>query len=297
MSSSATLVQVLVTGAAGQVGRALQATVPDGVTLHAMSSTGLDITDTAAVQSTIDRLRPDVIINAAAYTAVDRAESEPELAFRVNRDGAANLAMAGSRQGARMIHLSTDYVFDGKQDEPYAPNAMCNPLGVYGASKRAGEEAVLKFGGQRATVVRTSWVYSSTGTNFVRTMLRLMAERDELRVVDDQVGRPTWAGGLAEALWSMAIRPASVDIAHWTDEGVTTWHGLAEATLEGALERGLLTRRVDVHAIPTVEFPTPAPRPRSSVLDISSARAVFGREPAHWRDTLSLMLEELCRAA
>ncbi len=297
MNSSATSVRVLVTGAAGQVGRALQATVPGGVVIHAMPSTALDITDAAAVHSTIDRLCPDVIINAAAYTAVDRAESEPELAYRVNRDGAANLAMAGNRQGARIIHISTDYVFDGKQDEPYAPDATCHPIGVYGASKRAGEMAVLEHGGAGATVVRTSWVHSSTGTNFVRTMLRLMAERTELRVVDDQVGRPTWAGGLAEALWAMALRPASVDIAHWADEGVTTWHGLAEATLEGALECGLLTRRIEVHAIPTAEFPTRAPRPRSSVLDISSAKAVFGREPAHWRDTLSLMLEELCRAA
>ncbi len=207
------------------------------------------------------------------------------------------LAMAGSRRGARIIHLSTDYVFDGAQREPYPPDAACHPAGVYGASKRAGELAVLEHGGAGACVVRTSWVYSSTGSNFVRTMLRLMAERTEVRVVDDQHGRPTWADGLARALWSLARRPSPVPIAHWTDAGSTTWHGFAEAIHEGALSRGLLTRRVAIHAIPTAEYPTPAARPLFSVLDVSSAGAVFGQEPVHWRDSLSLMLEDICSAA
>jgi dTDP-4-dehydrorhamnose reductase len=287
--------RVLLTGAAGQVGVAVQQRAPTGVVLHALDSAALDITNQDAVRATVTRLCPDVILNAAAYTAVDQAESEPERAFRVNREGAAYLAAAASSIGARMIQISTDFVFDGAQRTPYRPDASCRPLNVYGASKRAGEEVVLELGGTPATVIRTSWVYAARGQNFVRTMLRLMRDRREVRVVNDQVGSPTWATGLADALWSLARRRELAGVFHWADAGAASWYDLACAIQEEGASLGLLSGHVTVEPIPGAEFPTPARRPPFSVLDTSYSARELGLEPVPWRDNLRKMLEGLPR--
>lgn len=288
--------RVVLTGAAGQVGLAIQHRTPAGVMLHALDSSMLDITDQGAVQAMMDELHPDAVLNAAAYTAVDRAESEPERVFRVNRDGAAHLAAAAGNIGARMIQLSTDFVFDGAQRVPYHTEAACQPLNVYGASKLAGEERVLALGGALATVIRTSWVYAAHGQNFVRTMLRLMHERRDIRVVTDQVGSPTWAVGLADAIWSLVRRPDVTGVLHWADAGMTSWYELACATQEEAMALGLLSGAVTVLPIPAAEFAAAARRPPFSVLDTSRTSVALGLEPVHWRHNLRRMLEMLCNA-
>jgi dTDP-4-dehydrorhamnose reductase len=287
--------RVLLTGAAGQLGTAIAEAVPDGVTLVACSRDTLDIADAAAVRATIGSVGPDVIINAAAYTAVDRAESEHVKAFRVNETGPDNLAREAGRVGARLIHFSTDFVFDGSRRTPYRPGDACRPLGVYGASKLAGEEAVRRQL-PAALIIRTSWLYSGTGTNFVRTMLRLMGQEANVRVVNDQVGRPTWAPGLARAAWAAVARPDLSGVLHWADAGEASWHEFACAIREEALATGLLASAANVTPISTAEFGSPAPRPPYSVLHTESSSLALGLTPAPWRANLRQMIEGLCRA-
>ncbi|MEW6593516.1 MAG: dTDP-4-dehydrorhamnose reductase [Thermodesulfobacteriota bacterium] len=281
--------KVLLTGAAGQLGWEMQRIVPQGVTLLALDSAGLDITDAAAVAALVAEERPQVIVNAAAYTAVDTAESEPERARLVNTRGAVNLAEAARVHDAFLVQLSTDFVFDGKSSGPYDPTDLPAPLGVYGASKLAGEQAVRERLGDRCAIVRTSWLYSSHGQNFVKTMLRLMAERDEVRVVADQVGTPTWAYGLAGAVWLIACR-ALPGIHHWSDAGVASWYDFAVALQEEALAVGLLDRNISIVPVTTAEYPTPARRPAYSVLDKSATWALLGGPAPHWRVQLRRML-------
>jgi len=283
-------VKILVTGASGQLGQALQQTVPQGAELTALGHAGLDIGEADAVASKVAELSPDLVVNAAAYTAVDKAESDEEAAYRINALAPGYLASAARANGARFVHVSTDFVFDGTRGIPYAPGDATAPLGVYGTSKRAGEEAVLAADPQ-ALIVRTAWVYGATGGNFVRTMLRLMAERDEVRVVADQIGTPTYAGGLADAIWALSAAGAS-GIHHWTDSGAASWYDFALAIQEEALAIGLLDRAVPVHPIPTSAYPTPARRPHYSVLDKSAATAIVG-VAAHWRVNLRSMLKEI----
>jgi dTDP-4-dehydrorhamnose reductase len=285
----------LVTGAAGQLGRELADRVPEGWQTHFLDREALDIGDAAVVSACLDRLRPHLVINAAAYTAVDRAEQEPAAAAAVNAEGPANLAAACAARGARLIHVSTDFVFDGAAGHPYAPDSPTAPLGVYGQTKLAGEQA-LRRDLPSALVVRTGWVYSKYGSNFLRTMLRLMAERDELAVVADQVGTPTWAGGLARLLW----RAAETDIAgtyHWSDAGVASWYDFAVAIAEEALACGLLERAPAVRPIATADYPTPARRPAYSVLDKSATWRDLPEVPVHWRVHLRQTLQELKDAA
>ena len=291
--ASAGRLRVLVTGAGGQVGSALRCRAPAGAAVAALDSARLDITDEAAVRVAVAAAKPDVILNAAAYTAVDRAESDQERADAVNRDGAAHLAAAARDNGARIIHLSTDFVFDGERGTPYPPEAPCRPINVYGASKQAGEEAVQELAGDAALIVRTSWVYAARGQNFVLTILRLLGEQPAVRVVQDQVGRPTWATSLADALWRAVRRTDLAGIHHWADAGVASWYDLAVAIQEESLTLGLLTRTVPIHAISTGEMPRPARRPGYSVLDTSRTTQALGLEPAHWRANLRLMLREL----
>lgn len=283
--------RVVVTGAGGQLGSELAASAPE-VELLALGRDALDIADTDAVMQRIVGLRPDLVINAAAYTAVDRAESEPEQARAINSDGPGNLARACAQANARLIHVSTDFVFDGAASTPYPPGAATAPLGVYGAGKLAGEQAV-----QRelpaALIVRTGWVYSRFGGNFVKTMLRLMRERDTLNVVADQVGTPTWAAGLAAALWAFAERPQLQGIYHWSDAGVCSWYDFAVAIAEEGLGRGLLSRPVEVLPIPAADYPTPARRPAYSVLDQSASWRDLELRGSHWRVQLRRMLDEL----
>jgi dTDP-4-dehydrorhamnose reductase len=280
--------KVLITGANGQLGRALQATAPLGVSIIAAGSAELDIGDAAAVDALLLAERPDAIFNAAAYTAVDKAESEEALATRTNAEGVANLARGAAAIGARLVHVSTDFVFNGLSGVPYLPDAPTAPLGVYGRTKRQGELAA----GPDALVVRTAWVYGSRGGNFVRTMLRLMAERDEVRVVADQIGTPTFAASLADALWRLHAAGAK-GLFHYTDSGAASWYDFAVAIQEEALAIGLLTRAVPVIPIATSDYPTPAARPHYSVLDKSATFALLGGAAPHWRVNLRKMLKDI----
>jgi dTDP-4-dehydrorhamnose reductase len=287
--------KVLVLGAGGQVGRAVVAACTGPHELVTRTHAELDITSATAVEHCIASCAPEWVVNAAAYTAVDRAESEPERAHALNGTAVGSIARAAASVGARLVHLSTDFVFDGTSSRPYQPGDAPHPLSVYGASKRAGEERALECGA-RAIVLRTAWVYATVGQNFVHTMLRLMRERPHVRVVSDQVGTPTFAGGLGRVIADLIEADAPAGIWHWTDLGVASWYDFAVAIQEEALARGLLTRAVPVHPISTAEYPVAARRPAFSVLDTAATRARVGTQGVHWRNNLRIMLDEL-RAA
>ena len=284
--------KVIVTGAGGQVGRAIVKSAPAHVSVKALTHPELDVADEHEVMSYVLRCKPDVIINAAAHTAVDRAESEPTLARAINAHGALHLALAARKSGARLIHISTDFVFDGTSSTPYPPEAPTNPLSVYGISKRAGERAVLETLPRHSIVVRTSWVYAAHGRNFLNTLLRIMRESGSARVVADQVGTPTAATSVAETLWTLVDNPHVNGIHHWTDAGVASWYDFAVAIAEEATALGLLSQPISVVPIATHEYPTPAHRPPYSVLDSSSLRAL-GITPMHWRQRLRSILTEV----
>ncbi len=285
--------KALVLGANGQLGQALAASMPKAVEFVGLDLPDLDITDAEGLLALLQDLRPDVVINAAAYTAVDNAEAEPELATAVNCDGPRNIALGARDVGARLIHVSTDFVFDGNISIPYKPDTKTNPLSVYGRTKRNGEKAVLDAMPDTAVVVRTAWLYSKTGGNFVKTMLRLMGERDELSVVADQVGTPTWADSLARAVWAFADKLELSGVFHWTDGGEASWHEFAIAIQEEALSLGLLDKAIPIKAITTEDYPTAAARPRYSVLDCSITHAELDLQPTPWRVNLRRMLQEM----
>ncbi|MGH8150558.1 MAG: dTDP-4-dehydrorhamnose reductase [Steroidobacteraceae bacterium] len=287
--------RVLVTGVGGQVGRALLEAVPAGAEIIGCTHAELDISDGEVVRECLTRHRPDSVINAAAYTAVDNAESEPGLARRVNTDGPHHLAAAARESGARLIHVSTDFVFDGAASRPYRPEDATNPSSVYGRTKRDGELAVLEALPERSVIVRTAWVYAAAGANFVRTMLRVLGSAGSVRVVADQVGTPTSARSLAEVLWGIAARPDVRGVHHWTDAGVASWYDFAVAIAEEGVRLELLPPSVSVTPITTEEYPTPARRPPYSVLDKRSLTSL-GFTPLHWRARLRSVLEELANA-
>jgi dTDP-4-dehydrorhamnose reductase len=285
-------VKVLVTGAGGQVASALEKLKPAQAELTVLSQQQLDITDREAVIRAVEAQRPALLINAAAYTAVDKAENERDLAFQVNGMAPGWLAQAARDQGARCFHISTDFVFDGRAGAPYRPDAEPAPLGAYGESKLQGERTTLAAD-PRALVLRTAWVYAAQGHNFVRTMLRLMAERGSVRVVADQQGSPTWASSIAAVLWKAAEAPDFHGLHHWTDAGVVSWYDFAVAIAEEGQAIGLLKNKPEVQAIGTADYPTPARRPAYSVLDRSSTEAALHMHAAPWRDNLKKMLKEL----
>ncbi|HEY4126600.1 MAG TPA: dTDP-4-dehydrorhamnose reductase [Gammaproteobacteria bacterium] len=285
--------KVLVTGAGGQVATALTKLKPAGFELTSLDARGLDICDAVAVEQRVAALRPQVIINAAAYTAVDKAEDDKDLAFRVNGAAPGHLAQAARKHGARLLHISTDFVFDGSAEQPYKPDTEPAPLGVYGASKLEGERRALDESHGEALVLRTAWVYAAKGHNFVLTMLRLMGERGSVKVVKDQRGSPTWADSVARALWVAAEKPGFKGLHHWTDAGVASWCDFAQGIAEEGRAVGLLTRDVEVVPISTAEYPTPARRPAYSVLDRSSTEAGLALSAVPWRDNLKKMLMEL----
>ncbi len=283
--------KVLITGARGQLGIALSASLPQQVDATAIDLQELDLTDAAATGRYVETLRPDWVINCAAYTAVDKAESEPELAYRVNRDAAHHLARAARGCGARIVQISTDFVFDGRKSSPYLPSDTPNPLGIYGRSKLEGEFAVANATEGDGLIVRTAWLYSAHGNNFVKTMLRLMQERSELKVVADQVGTPTSADALARAIWKLIEGDAPGGIHHYSDAGVASWYDFACAIRE--LGQPLLGRPLcPLLPIRTQDYPTPARRPAYSVLDKVDSYARLGIA-AHWREPLRPVLSAL----
>lgn len=299
--------KMLLLGANGQVGtecRRSLAGLGDLVcaTRDARLSSGeaceqADFDDPESLYVLVRRIAPDVVVNAAAYTAVDKAEQEGDVAFLVNAKGPEAIALACAETGAYLIHYSTDYVFDGQGSRPYLPSDVTAPLGIYGESKLAGEEAIRASGCDYA-ILRTAWVYAAHGKNFLLTMLRLANERDELRVVGDQVGTPTPAALIADVTAQIAASPNKPSgIWHLTPHGQTSWHGFAEAIIEGAYDRGLLAKRPAVTAISTAEFPTPASRPAWSVLDNRSLEQDWALTLPDWETGLRRVLDALDRPA
>jgi dTDP-4-dehydrorhamnose reductase len=293
-------VLVLIVGGSGQLGQALQrAAWPRGWTTIAPSRHALNITDPLTCAAAIDRLAPSIIINVAAMTAVDAAETQAGLAFAVNAAGARDVARAATARGVPLIHVSTDYVFDGTKAGAYVESDACNPLNVYGRSKRAGEQAVLETSAAHL-VLRTSWLFGTEGVNFVKTMLRLAAKRDDLGIVGDQIGRPTAASDLALAIVRLAermLRGAQVQrpsgMLHFAGEGAVSWYGFADAILATARAEGARFS-VSLRPISTAEYPTPARRPRNSVLDCTRA-ASFGIAPPSWQPALREVIASCLR--
>jgi len=289
--------RVLLTGRQGQLGHALLRLCPPGIEVIATGREELDLSDPQACRGAVERHRPDWVLNAGAYTAVDRAESEPELALAINAGAPQALAEALGGTGGRLLQVSTDFVFDGSQGSPYLPDHPVDPLGVYGASKAEGERRVLGIlGAEGACLLRTSWVYGPVGRNFCLTMLRLHRQKAEagepLGVVADQVGCPTATHTLAQACWSAIIRNLG-GILHWSDAGAATWYDFAIAIGELGTVRGLLERPAQVHPLSTAQYPTPACRPAYSLLDCTASRAQLGLEPLHWRAALAEVLDRL----
>jgi dTDP-4-dehydrorhamnose reductase len=284
--------RVLITGAEGQIGRALVEAAPAEVEVLAADRARFDITQQAEIARGVRDFRPDLIINAAGYTAVDRAEAEPDAARAANEEGPRLLALASAETGARMLHFSTDYVFDGRKGRPYTPEDSPHPINAYGVSKLAGERAVSAVLGDRATIIRTAWVYAARGRNFLRTMLRLLSEREQVTVVADQTGTPTTASSVARAAWAAAGRSALSGIAHWTDDGVATWFEFAVAIRQEAMASGRLKRAATVLPIASEDYPATACRPRYSVLDCSATRLSLGLVPEHWQAALRRTLQE-----
>jgi len=284
--------KVLITGANGQLGYELPRTMPAGYDCILTDVDALDITDSDAVNAFIAEYKPSVIINSAAYTAVDQAEQQQALAAAINETGARNLAQAAKNNAIKLIQTSTDFVFNGTACSPYLVDAITDPQGVYGQTKDAGDKAVIDILGEDAFIIRTAWLYSAHGNNFVKTMLRLMAERDVLGVIADQIGTPTWANTLATAIWQ-AIEMNATGIHHWTDAGVASWYDFAVAIQEEGIKAGLLNKSILINPITTADYPTPASRPAYSVLDKSLTWKTLGIQSIHWRDGLRKMLLEL----
>ena len=293
--------KVLLTGAAGQLGQALLASRPEGVELLPLRRSELDLADADACRQLVRQHQPDWVLNAGAYTAVDRAEGEADLALAVNAGAPGAFAEALAETGGRLLQVSTDFVFNGQQGSPYRPDQVPEPLGVYGASKAAGERAVrAALGPGRARILRTSWVYGPVGANFCLTMLRLHALKaatgDPLGVVADQVGCPTATDGLAAACWraiGLGADPDAAEILHWSDAGAARWYDFAVAIGELGVAAGLLDQAAEVRPIPTSAYPTPAARPPYSLLDCIASRAALGLEPTHWRAALGQVLGQV----
>jgi dTDP-4-dehydrorhamnose reductase len=284
-------VRVLVLGG-GQIAKAVVAAVPGQHQVVARARAELDIVDAQAVMRTLAEIKPDWVVNAAAFTAVDLAEDRATEAYAVNETAVASIARAAAREGSRLLHLSTDFVFDGNSNRAYLTTDQTNPLSVYGASKLGGERHALAAG-DMGIVLRTSWVYATVGKNFVLTMIRLMRDKDQIGVVCDQIGTPTWATSAAAAIWGLIDENAAAGIYHWTDLGVASWYDFAVAIQEEAHARGLLSRVIPVNPIQSASYPTRARRPAFSVLDTASTRAAIHVSVQYWRHNLRTMLDEL----
>ena len=281
--------KLVVIGKSGQLAWEIARLVPEAVCLGRKD---VDITSSEDIAAKLDKVKPDAVINASAYTAVDKAESDEENAYLLNQTAVANLAKYCKSHNVFFVHVSTDYVFNGEKGSPYTVDDAIEPQGMYGKTKAAGEAEVTSILPAASAILRTSWVYSSHGNNFVKTMLRLMAEKPQLGVIDDQIGSPTWAKGLARACVEAASH-RTAGVYHWSDEGVCSWYDFAIAIQQLGLEKGLLQQAVPVKPIPSSAYPTPAKRPHYSVLDKTLTRETFTSPLNHWREQLSAMMDEL----
>ncbi len=287
--------RILLLGAEGQLGRELQPVLAPLGEVVSWGREALDLSQTDVIAPAIAQLQPNIIINAAAYTAVDRAETESDLAIAINATAPQKMAEVAAELGAFFIHVSTDYVFDGTQSQPYVETALTNPLNVYGRSKLAGEEAI-RATWEQHLILRTAWVYGTQGkSNFVKTMLRLGAERPEVRVVADQIGAPTWAGQIAQAIAQLVpqLNSAIAGTYHYTNSGVASWYDFAIAIFEEAQQLGWQLQVERVVPITTADYPTPAQRPAYSVLSCGKISSVLGTSAPHWRQGLRQMLRQL----
>ena len=279
--------RVLVVGAGGQLGRALVVRCPEQMELGALTRADCDITDGDAVLREVGSFSPDVIINAAAFTAVDKAEEDEEGARLINVGAVEHLVEAARRSDARVVHVSTDFVFSGLGSIPYRPSDEVGPVSVYGRTKLEGERVLRK----EDLVVRTAWLYDTDGANFMNTMLRLFATRDEVRVVSDQIGTPTFAGDLADAIWRL-VDARATGVQHYTNAGIASWYDFAVAIKEEALAIGVLQSDVTIVPIPSEDYPTPARRPHYSVLDCRDTYSLIGGPARHWRAALRNVLKD-----
>jgi dTDP-4-dehydrorhamnose reductase len=285
----------LILGASGQVGTALQKTAPPSASLVAHDLEQTDICDRAALAKTFAAVHPDVVINCAAFTKVDDAESHADAAYAVNATAPGLIAELCAKSGTRFIHISTDYVFDGRAHVPYAPDADVGPINVYGNTKLEGEKLTFAAAPE-SVVVRTAWVHTGAGVNFVRTAVRLLAAGTPMRVVDDQLGTPTRAEHLADALWRIVAQPDVHGILHFTDAGVASWFDVAVAVQQTLIEAGRLGNGATVLPARSDEFPRPARRPSFSVLDKHSSWTRIGFVPPHWREGVVASTIELLNA-
>ncbi|MEG4490144.1 dTDP-4-dehydrorhamnose reductase [Microcoleus sp. D3_18_C4] len=284
--------KILLAGGSGQLAQELQPILLSLGEVIALDRTRLDLSQPESIRQAMAEIQPDLVINSGAYTAVDKAESEPELAYAVNAIAPGIFAEECEKQGASLIHFSTDYVFDGSHGSAYLETDSTNPLGTYGKSKLAGEAAILKSG-NRHIIIRTAWVYGNGGkSNFVKTMLRLGKEREEIRVVADQIGSPTWTGDLGAATSQIIplLGPETFGTYQYTNSGVCSWYDFAIAIFEEAAQLGLPLKVQRVIPITTAEYPTPAKRPAFSVLSTVKISALLGTYPPHWRQGLRKML-------
>ena len=276
--------KVVLLGAGGQLGYSVQELKPEGIELIGFRSTELDITNEAQLIEKLDAAQPDVIINAAAYTQVDKAEEEPELAFQVNALGPQLISQWVAKNDSRLIHISTDFVFDGKKTTPYVEADQPNPLNVYGKSKLEGEKNILALIPNQSVIVRTSWLYSNYGHNFLNTMLRLFEERDSLSIVDDQIGSPTTTTALAEVLWKVVARVEISGLYHWSCDGAVSWFEFALAIREEAAAIGIARSIIDIAAIKAAQYPSLAERPKFSVMDSAQLNVMIGLPLFDWRE-------------
>ena len=286
--------KILLLGSNGQLGWEICRTSKKNVLLTFLDYPEVDFCDFKSIAKCIEDSSPDCIINAAAYTNVDKAEQESELAYKINYEAVSEIARICKEKKIFLVHISTDFVFSGKNFQPYKTEDKLCPESIYGKSKARGEKAVRRILLNNSLIIRTAWLYSSHGNNFVKTMLKLMKEKNTINVIDDQVGTPTWAFRLAKSIWN-ALNKNLYGVLHITDAGVASWYDFATAIKEEAIKAGLLNKDIQIVPIPTIQYPTPAKRPMQSVLDKTSTWKVIGMIPVHWRSSLRAMLRELVK--
>lgn len=280
--------KVLIIGKSGQLANELMAETPSHIEAQTLGRDDVDITSIVSFSQAVARLNPAVIINASAYTAVDKAETDQEAAYALNQTAIEVMAKIAKEQNIRLLHVSTDFVFDGQSNIAYEVTSDTNPKSVYGASKLAGEQIIQDVYPENSTIVRISWLYSSFGNNFVKTMLRLMTEKEELGVVVDQMGCPTYAKTFATFLWKLAEQENLKLIYHWSDAGVASWYDFAVAIQDIAYQEGLLDKKIPIQPIPSSAYPTPAKRPVFSLLNTSLSSSII--KPTYWREQLAACL-------